>query len=331
MPHRTITARLPECNPHAGHPNFPPVGRRHRCAADRLHPPARQEPPLRPGVAAPRPHRSLDQASPRLGCAPGHQGHDARDRAPRWPHAGHLLRRARQGQRHRVLLRPPRQAARDGRLALELGPVDAGDRGRTALRPRRGRRRLRDLRRALGDRRPGCRGHRAPALRGPHRDLRGKRQLRPPGLPRGARAPHGQCRAGDRARFGRRQLRAALGHDVAARPGERNTRGRGPHRGRALGRCGWCRSRVLPARAPVARSRGRFAHRRREGTRLRLRGALRACRAGEAGGADPRRDDLEALPLGHVQRPNTSLKLSLRLPPRHCRRCCRRTRPTTRA
>ena len=105
-----------------------------------------------------------------------------------------------------------------------LGPVDPGDRGRQALRPRRRRRRLRGLRRALGDHGARRAGRRAPALRGPHRDLRGERQLRPARVPRGARAAHGRCGARDRARLRRRQLRPALGDDVAARPGERHAR-----------------------------------------------------------------------------------------------------------
>ena len=68
------------------------------------------------------------------------------------PAFGRRLRR-----RHRAALRPPRQAARDDRLARRPRPVDAGARGRPPLRTRRRRRRLRGVRLAARDRgRPGA-------------------------------------------------------------------------------------------------------------------------------------------------------------------------------
>ena len=67
--------------------------------------------------------------------------------------------------RHRPALRPPRQAARDDRLARGPRPVDAGARGRQALRPRRRRRRLRGLRVARRDQRAAGAGRAARALR----------------------------------------------------------------------------------------------------------------------------------------------------------------------
>jgi hypothetical protein len=50
-----------------------------------------------------------------------------------------------------------------------------------------------------------------PPLHRAHRDLRGERQLRPACIPRCPRAAHGRGGPRDRARFGRRQLRPALG------------------------------------------------------------------------------------------------------------------------
>src|SRR5471030_889176 len=80
----------------------------------------------------------------------------------------------------------------------------------------------------------GSRGHRAAALPGPHRDLRGERQLRPSRVPGSPGAEDGRRGPRDRARLRRRQLRPALGDDVAARARERNTARRHPHRGRAF-------------------------------------------------------------------------------------------------
>ena len=74
----------------------------------------------------------------------------------RGPHAGAVLRGAGEPRRARrrdgAAVRPPRQAARDARLARRPRAVDPGDRGRQALRPRRRRRRLRGVRVAGGDR-----------------------------------------------------------------------------------------------------------------------------------------------------------------------------------
>ncbi len=89
----------------------------------------------------------------------------------------------------------------------------------------------------------------ARALRRPDRDLRGKRQLRPAGLPRRARAADRPRRFRRRPRFGLRRLRAAVGDDVAARPRRRHADRRRADRGRALGRRERHRAVVVPHRA----------------------------------------------------------------------------------
>ena len=151
----------------------------------------------------------------------------------------------------------------------------------------------------------------APALRRPHRDLRGERQLRPARLPRRARAAHGRRAAGRRARFRRRQLRAALGDDVAARAGERHAGGEDP-RARACTRAmpaAWCRRRSA--------SRAQLLDRVDDSRTGVVKPAAFNCdipadrhRAGEAGGRDPGRCDVAALPLGLVlRRPGNGVDL----------------------
>ena len=162
-------------------------------------------------------------------------------------------------QRQRPDVRPPRQAAGDDRLARGLRAVDAGDRGRQALRARRRRRRLRGLRFAClpcGPFTSAAGPH--SQHQDPHRVLRGERQLRPAALPRASCFEDRHARPGHRPRLGLRQLRAALGHDLAARAGERRADGRGADRGRALGRRERRGGVELPHPARAAR-----AHRRR--------------------------------------------------------------------
>src|SRR5436305_7004253 len=115
---------------HARYPNRTPMGRRYRPAARRLHPPAGQVAALRPRLEAARPPRGRHRPGAYLGRAPGDQGDEARGDSPRRPHPRAFLRRARhrRARADRRLLRPPRQAARDDRMAFGHGTVDAGDR-----------------------------------------------------------------------------------------------------------------------------------------------------------------------------------------------------------
>ncbi len=197
------------------------------------------------------------------------------------------------GKRQRARLRPPRQAARDDRLARGPRAVDAGDRERKALRPRRRRRRLRGVLRRSRRCAPCSEEKRAHA---PHRDadrmLRGERQLRPAGVPRGAGAAHRGAGPRHRPRLGLRQLRAALGHDLAARPRERRADRRSAHRGRALGRRERRGGRKLAHRAPAPRAHRRCADRHREARRLPRADPGGARRAGEARRRGARRGDL---------------------------------------
>ena len=97
------------------------------------------------------------------------------------------------------------------------------------------------------------------------------RQLRPAGVPGSARAAHRHARPRGRPRFGLRQLRAALGHDIAARPRERRADGRSADRGRAFGRRERRRRFELSHRAAAARP-----HRRRRDGHGEARGVPRA-------------------------------------------------------
>ena len=219
---------------------------------------------------------------------------------------------------------------------------------------------------------------------GPGRRLRGVlRAHRDRGACSGAGAPHARClvlieaseesgspdlpaymelarrahrRAGPRdlSRLRLRQLRPALGHDLAARHRQRAAHRRGADRGRALRRGERHRAVELPHRAPAP-----LAHRGREdrarsppdfhveippARRGRRRARSAACSATTSRGASrsstacgTRRSDPVELLLagtwkpalsiigaagfprprdgGNVLRPKTSLKLSLRIPP----------------
>ena len=94
-----------------------------------------KSPALRPRLGAQRPHRRGGAPGRGLGPAATGQGARGRDGPPRRPHAGAVLRSARESRCRRrrdgAALRPPRQAARDARLARRPRSVDAGD-ARTA-------------------------------------------------------------------------------------------------------------------------------------------------------------------------------------------------------
>ena len=197
---------------------------------------------------------------------PGDRGPRGRDRRDRRQDALPVLRRARhqrpRRRQDRAVLRPPRQAAGDGRLARQVRSVDPGDRGRQALRPRRRRRRLRDLRGADRHRRArrpeACRGRAASASSRP------ARKAARPICPRTSTklAP----------RFGDVQLVAGL--DSGCGNYEQlwmTTSLRGLAGGtltveildrrRALGRCQRHRAQLVPHRAPAARSHRRSGDR----------------------------------------------------------------------
>ena len=136
-------------------------------------------------------------------------------------------------------------------------------------------------------------GHPACALRGHDRVLRGERQLRPAGLPRSAQRPRRQGRSGDRPRFGLRQLRSAVGDDIAARVGCRHTHRRSAHRGRALGRCQRRGAVVVSYCAPVARPHRGLEDRTHPACRVPLPDPARSASSRPAGGRHSRRHDLD--------------------------------------
>ena len=136
-----------------------------------------------------------------------------------------------------------------------LGPWTPGPPRRQALRPRRAGRRLRRLLRPHRDRGRAARGRAARALPGADRGERGEREPRPArvhGIPRRA---HRRARPRDLPRLRLRQLRPALGHDVAAGHHQRRAHGGGADRGRALrrGRAASCR-RASASRASSCRA-----------------------------------------------------------------------------
>ena len=106
----------------------------------------------------------------------------------------------------------------------------------------------------------------------------------------------------DRPRLGLRQLRAALEHDLAARPGERRAHGGGADRGRALGRRERRGGLELPHRAHAARSHRRRRHRHRQARRLPRADPAERADAGEARRRGARRGDLAQVPVraGHA-------------------------------
>ncbi len=274
-------------------------------------------------------------------------------------HADDRRRRARlrwrRPGRHRAAVRPPRQAARDGRLAQRSRAVDPRRRGRPPLRPRRCRRRLRRLRLA-SPRSRRCRRRRRPLpLPRADRGQRGERLARP------ARPP----RSGSPSGSGRPRLVLCL--DSGCLDYERlwiTTSLRGLvqltldveilTRGRALRRGERCGSLELPHHAPAARPDRELRH----GRAARRRTARPDPRRPDGGGgatprpscsvpiaehfpfidgAGPAVDDaaeqllartwrpalsvvgVDGMPptgsAGNVLRPHTALKLSLRLPP----------------
>ena len=171
--------------------------------------------------------------------------------------------------------------------------MDAGDRARAPLRPRRRRRRLCGV---LRHRRPEGSAI-TPALRHSHRVLRGKRQLRSSCL--FGRAP-GKDRytiAGGRTRFRLRQLRAAVGHDLVARPGERRAKRRGAERRRAFRRCKRRRRLELPHRALASRAHRGRADRSDQGSRLPRRDPRGAAHPGRTRRERPRRRGMAQISL----------------------------------
>ena len=232
--------------------------------------------------------------------------------------------------------------------------MDAEARGREALRTRRRRRRLRGVRVARRHRGDAGAGPAARAPGRPDRELRGVGQLRPAGLPRGARAAHRRGRFRRRPRLGRRRLRAAVGDDVAC-AASRPARSRSTCLPRACTpatRRAWCRRRSASRAGcstgsrtarPAASCRRRSTRRSppsassRHARPPRILGEPMIGRFPWHGGTRPMIDDraeavlnrtwrpalsvtgADGLPpianAGNVLRPSTRLKLSLRLPP----------------
>ena len=161
-------------------------------------------------------------------------------------------------RRLRAALRPPRQAAGDDRLGRRPRPVEAGARGRQALRPRRRRRRLRDLRLAR-PRSWRCRSSSVPHARCvvliEACEESGSYDL--PAYVDHLADAHRQAVARGVPRLRLRQLRPAVVHDVAARPGRRQPHGQGAERRRALRRRHRHRAVELPHPAPAARRASR--------------------------------------------------------------------------
>ena len=191
------------------------------------------------------------------------------------PHAADLARGAGRARRHRPALRPPRQAARDGGLGRGARAVDAGAARRPALRARRRRRRLRRVRRGRPRsrrwRRSGSARARCVALIEACEES-GSFDL-PAYVEHLARA-HRPAEPRRLPRLGLRQLRAALGDDLAARHADGHAARRRAHRGRALRRRERRRAVELPDPAPAA-----LAHRGRGERRdPRPRAARRRCR-----------------------------------------------------
>ncbi len=130
--------------------------------------------------------------------------------------------------RHRAALRPPRQAAGDDRLGDGLGPWTPVHRAATsstaAAAPTTA---TRSSPRSPRSRRCSAAAVAARALRRAHRGVRGERQLRSARYIDAPRAAHRHAEPGGVPRLGLRQLRPAVGHDVAARPRRRRPRRRG--------------------------------------------------------------------------------------------------------
>ena len=170
------------------------------------------------------------------------------------PHAGALLRRAgdrrRRGRAHGAALRPPRQAARDDRLARRARAVDAGA-ARTASSTaaaapttatrcsRRSRRSARCRRRASPHAR--CVGLIETCEESGSYDLPAYLDALAPRIGRVDFVVGLDSGCGDYERL--------WVDDVAARPRRRHADGRGADRGRALGRRERRRAVVVPHRA----------------------------------------------------------------------------------
>ena len=194
-----------------------------------------KSPDVRPRVGRARPHGSGRAADASLGRGTRAARHAHRSPAHSGPHAAADAGRAGPGRRLRADVRPPRQAARVHGLVRRPGAVDAGAARRKALWSRRGRRRLRTLRLAHCAAHAARTGRAARTGGDPHRSQRGKRQPRPRAPHRGAGRPprHAIARRVPGCRV--RQLRPALGDDVAARQPDRHVaRGRADRR-RSLG------------------------------------------------------------------------------------------------
>ena len=204
--------------------------------------------------------------------------------------------------RDRADVRPPRQAARVHRLAQRPRPVDAASTrtasSTAAAAPTTATR--------CTPASPRCRRSRRRAS--PHPRIvglietceeSGSYDLLP--YVDALRAAAGRRRPGDLPRLGRRQLRPAVAHDLAARHGQRHAEGRDPDRRRALGRRLGPGAVELPHHAAGARPPGGQQDRPPAAGELPLRGAGRAAGAGQGHGRDPRRRGLQALPVGALR------------------------------
>ena len=173
-------------------------------------------------------------------------GNDVADLAAAGPHAVDIHRGAARAnsRRHRIALRPSRQADRNlpaGRGTRALG---ARAPGRPAVWPRRRRRWLCSVLLAHGDRCAASAECPACALRGADRGVRGERQPGFAGARRGARRRHRHPESRGVPRCGGRRLRAAVAHHLAS----------GKHRRHAaISRCS--PKACIRARAAVSRRR----------------------------------------------------------------------------
>ena len=243
---------------------------------------------LRPRVGGPRPSRPRRRPHRGVEPPPSHRrSHRGDGTAPRTdsgdPHGG-----AGNVARDHPALRTLRQAAGDDGLGRRPRPVDSGAPRRSSLRPRGPGRRIRRLLRPHRHRSGAAGGRASRAPRRAHRGERGERQPRPSRLHGGLRRPHRRARPRHLPRLRLRQLRAAVGHDVAARRHQRRAHRGSPERRRALGGGERHRAFELPHRAPAALAyRGRAHGRPR--ARLPRGGARRPCRGSARGGRGARR------------------------------------------
>ena len=274
-----------------------PLGRRHRPELiEYIRVPAKS-PHFDPRWEAHGHIERVIRQAERVGDGAAGRGPEARDRAPAGPHAGALLRRAgATGRRrtHGAALRPPRQAARDGRLARGPRPVEAGcEDGK--LYGRGGADDGYAVFASLAAHR-GARGagHAARALRRLIETCEESGSYDLPAYLDAARAAHGRRRLRVGLDSGCGNYEQLWVHDLAARPRRRHAHGRGADRGRALRRRERRRAVVVPHRAPAARpARGQRDRPRAPGGVPRA-DSRRARRAGDASPRRPRRDDRDA-------------------------------------